>query len=71
MLGESSQLIPISSQIRLASDKNDWCRGADGTDLGAPEVEGGEQGGGVRALVAEEEDIGVPVGQAAGVVVAC
>ena len=66
LLGQQAEDVTAASEVWLATHQDDRSGGGDGADLRTPEVQGGEERPGVGDLVAEQEDVGVPVGQRSG-----
>ncbi len=62
-LGQPRGDVAVISQVTLTSDEDDWGVRCHYTDLRAPEVEGWEETGGVRDLVAEHEHISLTKSQ--------
>lgn len=65
-LSQAGQHFAVGARVSLEADEDDWDVGRGGLELGRPEVEGGEEGGGVGDLVAEEEDLGGVEGERPG-----
>ena len=65
-LGQAGQHVAVGARVSLEADEDDGDVGCGGLELGRPEIEGGEEGGRVGDLVAEEEDLGGVEGQGPG-----
>ena len=53
-------------QIALTTNQDDWCGGGLESEIGNPVVDSREQTRGITDVVAQEEHVSLPVGQAPG-----
>lgn len=66
LLGQSGKQIPVGSEVRATTDKNDGYLRTGSSDFWAPMVQRGEQGGWVGDLVAEQVHVRLPERQIPG-----